>query len=143
MDQWEGWKNSGNSGTISSLACPENPKQFTICDIPDTKQWFQCHDLITENGIPQNGDLQILARITDNNSTFLKGNTINNPENAMAISTLPVDITLWHRQFGHHHSTGINQAIMRTLRTGITLKSQKPQGKPCLAGKMHANPFSV
>jgi len=82
----------------SILACPEHPKQFTICNIPDMKQWFHCHDLITENGIPQNGDLQILARITDNNSTFLKGNTINNPENAMAISTLPVDITLWHRQ---------------------------------------------
>jgi len=38
----------------------------------------------------------------------------------------------------------INEAITKKIVTGITLQSQKPQDpicKPCLAGKMHANPF--
>ena len=38
----------------------------------------------------------------------------------------------------------INGVITKKLVTGITLRSQKPQDpicEPCLAGKMHANPF--
>jgi len=45
----------------------------------------------------ENRNLHIIAGINNNNSAFLEGNTKSNPENAMVISTLPVDITLWHR----------------------------------------------
>jgi len=92
----------------------------------------------------KNGNLQIVTGIDDNNSTYLEGNTRSALENAMTISTLPVDITLWHRQFGHHHYAGINDAITRKLITAITLQSPKlqhPVCEPCLARKMHAKPF--
>jgi len=94
----------------------------------------------------KNRNLQIVSGIDDNNSTYLEGNTRSTLENAMTISTLPVDIMLWHRQFGHHHYTGINEAITRKLVTGITLQSQKlqdPVCELCLARKMHAKPFPV
>ena len=90
-----------------------------------------------------NGNLQIVMGININNSTYLDGNTRSTLENAMTISTLPVDITLWHRWFGHHHHAGINEAITRKFVTGITLQSQKlqdPVCEPCLARKMHAKP---
>jgi len=59
--------------------------------------------------------------INNNNSMYLEGNTRSTLENAMTISTLPVDITLWHRWFGHHHHAGINEAITTKFITGITL----------------------
>jgi len=69
----------------------------------------------------ENGNLRIVAEIKDNNSAFLEGNTKSNLENAMRISTLPIDITLWHREFRHHHHMAINEAITKKLVTGITL----------------------
>jgi len=47
------WKNQKNSGAVSSPTCPENSKQFAVHNIPDMKQWFGHHNLITEDGIPQ------------------------------------------------------------------------------------------
>jgi len=92
----------------------------------------------------RNGTLCIVAEINDDNSAFLDSNTTNNFENVMSILTLPADIMLWHRRFHHYHYVGINQAITQKLVTGISLESKKPQDpicEPCLAGKMHANPF--
>ena len=94
----------------------------------------------------QNEKLQIVAGISDDNATFLEGNTLTHSEDEMAISTLPADITLWHRCFWHYHHTGINEAIAQEQVMGLILKSKKPQDpifEPYLAGKMHANPFPV
>ena len=44
----------------------------------------------------------------------------------------------------HHHFAGLQRAIRDKLVTGIVLESPvapDPVCEPCLAGKMHANPF--
>ena len=90
----------------------------------------------------EDGNLRIIARLNDNNSAFLEGLTKNNSENTMSILTLPIDITLWHRRFRHHHHARICESITKGLVTGINLQShgmQDPICEPCLAGKMHAN----
>jgi len=86
------------------------------------------------------GKLQIVAGISNNNSTFLEGSIINNveKEKAMSVSMLLVDITLRHRRFGHYHYVGINEAITWKLVTGLILESSKLQDpicEPCLARK--------
>ena len=94
----------------------------------------------------RNGKLQIATGISDNNAAFLEGNTLNNYKNAMATLTLQVDATLWHRHFGHYIHAGINEEITWKLVTGLTLESKKPLDpicEPCLAGKMHANLFTM
>src|SRR5882672_305151 len=67
----------------------------------------------------KNGKLHIISGMSNNNSAFLEGDTINNleNENAMSVSTLLVNITLWHRRFGHYHYVGINEAITWKLVT--------------------------
>ncbi|KAG2341418.1 hypothetical protein BDR05DRAFT_868089, partial [Suillus weaverae] len=58
--------------------------------------------------------------------------------------TCPLDIALWHRRLAHHHIAGVRTLIDHKLVTGLRLDSRAspdPVCEPCLAGKMHANPF--
>src|SRR5271168_769374 len=59
-------------------------KQFTV-SINSTEMKFVC-----------NGTLRFTAQINENNAAFLDGAT-----DANFISTLPVDIALWHRRLAH------------------------------------------
>ena len=84
------------------------------------------------------------AKINENNAAFLDGTTDANTESASYISTLPLDISLWHRRLAHHDYNSVKQMIKKNLITGIDIKSNKspdPICEPCLAGKMNANPF--
>ena len=92
----------------------------------------------------RNGTLLFTAQINENNAAFLDGTTDANPENANFISTLPVDIALWHRRLAHHDSNSVQHMISKNLVTGIDIQSKQaldPICEPCLSGKMNANPF--
>ncbi|OAX30825.1 hypothetical protein K503DRAFT_668819, partial [Rhizopogon vinicolor AM-OR11-026] len=84
------------------------------------------------------------ASISDSNSAFLNGQTVPIAEYASAAITLPLDIDLWHRRLAHHHLAGVRTLLDKKLVTGMTLDSKSapdPICEPCLAGKMHPNPF--
>ena len=42
------------------------------------------------------------AQINENNAAFLDGSTDDKSHTANFVSTLPVDISLWHRRLAHH-----------------------------------------
>jgi hypothetical protein len=88
--------------------------------------------------------LLFTAQINENNAAFLDGTTDANSESASYISTLPVDISLWHRRLAHHDYNSVKAMISKQLVTGIDIKSKQapdPVCEPCLSGKMNANPF--
>src|SRR5258707_467441 len=55
-----------------------------------------------------------------------------------------MDTSLWHRRLCHHHYGGIERIVKQNLVSGLVIQSNSapdPICEPCLAGKMHANPF--
>lgn len=89
-----------------------------------------------------NGKTLFKASITQNHHAFLDGNT--QATSANISSTLPLDYTLWHRRFAHVNHKDVKQLINKDMVTGIKLDSKvapDPICEPCLAGKMHADPF--
>jgi len=65
-------------------------------------------------------------------------------DSANLSSTLPLDLSLWHRRFGHSNHDYVKQLHANDMVTGMTLSNKSkpdPICEPCLAGKMHANPF--
>src|SRR6202041_1505282 len=87
------------------------------------------------------------ASITCQNSAFLDGHTVPASlpvESANLSSTLPLDLSLWHRRFGHTNYGYVKQLHSKDMVTGMKLLNMSkpdPICEPCLAGKMHANPF--
>ena len=84
------------------------------------------------------------ATINSEGTGYLDGSTVDISENVQLVSTLPLDLTLWHRQLGHLNHDSIKKMLKHDLVTGLTLNSwakPDPICEPCLAGKMHANPF--
>ena len=84
------------------------------------------------------------ATINSEGIGYLNGSTIDNSERVQLASTLPLDLTLWHRRLGHLNHDDIRKMLRQNLVTGLTLDSSAkpdPICEPCLAGKMHANPF--
>ena len=52
--------------------------------------------------------------------------------------------TVVFKRLAHHHYEGVKKLLKKKLVTGMTLDSSvapHPIYEPCLAGKMHANPF--
>ena len=91
-----------------------------------------------------NKTLLFTAQINENNAAFLDGTTDANSESASYISTLPVNISLWHHRFAHHYHNSVREMNSKQLVTGINIKSKEapdPVCEPCLSGKMNANPF--
>ena len=92
----------------------------------------------------RNNTTLFTATINSENIGYLDGSTIDNSENVQLVSTLPLDLTLWHRRLGHLNHDSIKKMLRQNLVTGLTLNSSAkpdPICEPCLAGKMHANPF--
>ena len=92
----------------------------------------------------RNNTMLFTAQINENNAAFLDVTTDANSESASYISTLPVDISLWHRRLAHHDYNSVKAMISKKLVTGIDIKSKlapDPICEPCLSGKMNANPF--
>ena len=93
--------------------------------------------------------LLFTATITSQNSAFLDGCTVPASlplDSANISSTLPLDLSLWHRRFGHTNYNYVKQLHTKDMVTGMTisnLSKPDPLCEPCLAGKMHANPFPI
>ena len=88
--------------------------------------------------------LLFTAQINENNAAFLDGTTDANIESANLLSTLPLNIALWHRRLAHHSYSSVKHMISHQLITGIDIKSNQPPDpicEPCLSGKINANPF--
>jgi hypothetical protein len=85
-----------------------------------------------------------VASIMDSNIAYLLGTTTTSMEHVHFTATLPLDYDLWHHRLGHHNFDGVKRLVNCNLVTGMTINSktkQDPVCEPCLAGKMHANPF--
>ncbi|KAF7768485.1 hypothetical protein Agabi119p4_7728 [Agaricus bisporus var. burnettii] len=83
------------------------------------------------------------ATIHSNNSAELDSSTVTS-ETAFSVSTLPVDLSLWHRRFIHHNYADVKSMISKDLVSGLKLESNSSPDsicEPCLAGKMHSLPF--
>src|SRR6202789_1608872 len=107
-------------------------KQFTVV--------IDAHEMTFK----RDNTLLFTAQINENNAAFLDGATDANSESASYISTLPIDISLWHRRLAHHDYNSVRGMISKNLVTGIDIKSNQapdPVCEPCLSGKMNANPF--
>ena len=84
------------------------------------------------------------ATVNDRNSAFLDGAAIVSTEFAAFVSTCPVDVTLWHRRFGHLNIRDVQSMINKEMVEGITIQSDSspdPICEPCLAGKQHRGPI--
>ena len=85
-----------------------------------------------------------VATINDSNAAFLDGITIFITQFAQPASTLPLDLSLWHCRLAHHHLEGVRTLYKHDMVIGMKLEVRTlpdPVCEPCLAGKMHANPF--
>ena len=83
------------------------------------------------------------ASIDSSNSAVLNGSTVAS-KTAFSVSTLPADLSLWHRRFTHHNYADVKRMIEHKMVTGLVLESNSnpdPICEPCIAGKMSANPF--
>jgi hypothetical protein len=92
----------------------------------------------------QNDRSKFVAPLTQNNSAVLHGIMVPTAELANIVSTLPLDYSLCHHHFAHRNLADVKRMIGETMVTGVQLKSNSdpdPICEPCLAGKMHANPF--
>ena len=90
------------------------------------------------------GPTLFVATINDSNAAFLDGTTLPITQYARPASTLPLDLSLWHRRLAHHHLEGVKTLYKRDMVTGMKLDLRTPPHpvcEPCLAGKVHANPF--
>ena len=90
--------------------------------------------------------LLFTATVNDNNAAYLDGKVVPAIEFEMAgaVSTLPVDSTLWHRRFGHLNHGDLKEMIRHGLAHGIAIQSDAlsdPICEPCLAGKLHRAPI--
>ena len=95
-----------------------------------------------------NGRTLFCAPISEHNTAHLSGITIPaplSPSECTAISsTLALDESLWHRRLTHANVDALHKLVSKGLVTGIVLASKTRTDsicEPCLAGKMHANPF--
>jgi hypothetical protein len=87
-----------------------------------------------------------VVTMSGSNAAFLDGSTVPLAEYASAATTVPLDIDLWHRRLAHHHLAGVRMLLDKGLVTGMKLDlkaAPDPLFEPCLAGKMHSNPFPV
>ena len=92
----------------------------------------------------QSQNVLFTATIDIDNTGYLDGHTVDNSEHVHLVSTLPLDLSLWHKRLGHHNYDDIKLMISKNMVDGLSLDSKTapdPICEPCLAGKMHANPF--
>jgi len=88
--------------------------------------------------------LLFTATIDDDNIGYLDGSTVDIMENVHLASTLPFELSLWHKRLRHHNYDGMKLMIKDNLVDGLTIDSKAkpdPIYEPCLAGKMHDNLF--
>ena len=83
--------------------------------------------------------------MNSHNTAFLDGTTEPVTQYAHPTTTIPLDLALQHCRFTHQYIADIKHLFEYSMVTGMKLNSKSlpdPTCKPCLAGKMSANPFS-
>jgi transposase InsO family protein len=106
---------------------------------------FIVHILSHSMNFIRNNTILFSASINCNGIGYLDGSTLDNSENVQLASTLPLNLTLWHKRLGHINHDSLKKMLRHNLVTGLTIESSTkpdPICEPCLAGKMHANPFT-
>ena len=126
------------TSNLLSILYLTHHKQFTI------------HINADEIKFIRDDTLLFTAQINENNTAFLDGSTATNLEAANSISTLPLNISLWHHCFVHHDHNSVKQMISKELVTGLKIESNEapdPICEPCLSGKMnmltHSHPLQL
>ena len=64
------------------------------------------------------------ATINDNDVGYLDGSTVDIMENVHLASTLPLDLSLWHKRLGHHNYDDIRMMISKNLVNSLVLDSK-------------------
>ena len=86
------------------------------------------------------GQLLFVASVNSHNTGYLNGEVLPAVEYVKLVTTLPVDLTLWHRRLGHHNYEGIKQLVRDDMVKGLVFDSKDnkpdPVCEPCLVGKM-------
>ena len=70
---------------------------------------------------------QLLFRATmqdDDNVAYLDGFTVDIMENVHLASTLPLDLSLWHKRLGHHNYDDLKLMISKNMVDGLVLDSK-------------------
>ena len=107
---------------------------------------FHVHTIKDTMSFELDGKIRFVAKVNTSNSAFLQGSTIplNESVNLSSSTTIPLDLSLWHRRLCHHNYDGVKKLVKDGLVTGLKLNSSAapdPICEPCLAGKMNADPF--
>lgn len=86
-----------------------------------------------------NGTLLFTASVTDRNVGYLNGRSRSFPvQSANRASTLPLDLSLWHRRCSHLNHSDVRLMQEKKLVTGMpitALSKPDPICEPCIAGK--------
>src|SRR6201999_1621696 len=110
---------------------------------------FEIHILGESIRFLLQGKLLFTTSISDNNAAYLDGFTPETETSlplvaaAQCIQVL-LDLELWHRRAMHFNPAALKCAMSKNLVSGMSLDSLTKLDSvciPCLAGKMHANPF--
>jgi len=105
---------------------------------------FDIHISFNTISFSCSGSVLFTATIDNNNIGYLNGTTLSSSEQVHMSSTLPFNLSLWHKRLCHHKYRGIKMLIKDNLVEGLVIDSAaKPYSvcKPCIAGKMYANLF--
>ena len=86
------------------------------------------------------------AKVNSSTIAYLQGTTIPISEaaNLSSSTTVPMDLSLWHRRLCHPSYPVLKRMIKENSVTGLKITSPStpdPICEPCLAGKMVSDPF--
>jgi hypothetical protein len=121
-------------------------QQSSLSIVSYTSQNFQCTHHVKIYEVYRNGRMLFTATINEQNIGYLDSQTVNKMESVHMTSTLPLDLSLWHRRLGHHNYNGIKKLVNKKMVQGLILEQKgnpDPICEPCLAGKLHANPLPL
>jgi transposase InsO family protein len=105
---------------------------------------FKVHINADSMDFIRDGQTLFVASINEHNTAYLDGHTQTMSELAQLSATLPLDYSLWHRRLAHVNHDDVKKLVNQDMVTGLKLEAKitpDPICEPCLAGKMHANPF--
>src|SRR6202021_1639003 len=102
---------------------------------------FHVHTIKDTMSFELDNKVLFIAKVNSHNSAFLQGQTIPLEEyvNLSSSTTIPLDLSLWHRRLCHHNYDGVKKLIKEGLLTGLKLTSSNapdPICEPCIAGKI-------
>ena len=86
----------------------------------------------------RDGKTWFSATVDDHNQGRLDGQVLPVSDYALSSATVPLDLSLWHRRFGHIHVDALRKMQSKDMVTGLDIQSAAvpdPICEPCIAGK--------